>query len=286
MDPTADGQPPVNRTPESTSSPGSDLVPPGAEPGLCAACGRPLKSGAAFCGFCGHHVGAPPPDRKRLESLSSIRRRIALEWGEVSWVIILFVVLLIIQVVTALAVQAGVQEFSALVTADVLLGGAVVAAAVRHRSDVLPLLTNPGFRLPVYVAIAFASIPLCLLIGLFVRALQSAFHVEAIRYLGAFQGRGFWWPILIICVNAAVFEELAFRGVIYGVLRKHVGLNETLIISSAAFGIVHLSVFAFISHTLLGLYLGWLRHHSGSLYPPMLAHFLHNALVLAGEAWL
>lgn len=37
------------------------------------------------------------------------------------------------------------------------------------------------------------------------------------------------------------------------------------------------------THIPMGLYFCWLRHRSGSLHPAMLAHFLHNAWVLADE---
>ena len=40
-----------------------------------------------------------------------------------------------------------------------------------------------------------------------------------------------------------------------------------------------------LTHVPLGIYLGWLRHRSGSLYPSMVAHFLHNAFVVTAEVW-
>lgn len=86
-----------------------------------------------------------------------------------------------------------------------------------------------------------------------------------------------------MCITPAVFEELAFRGVIFGILERRVRLTEAFFISSVAFAILHLSVLSLFTHLPMGLYLCWLRHRSGSLYPAMLAHFLHNSLVVADE---
>ncbi len=81
-----------------------------------------------------------------------------------------------------------------------------------------------------------------------------------------------------------VFEELAFRGTIFGLLRRHLSGWEALLLSSFAFAILHLSVPSLVTHVPMGLYFCWLRQRGGSLWPAMLAHALHNTWVLAHEA--
>lgn len=56
-------------------------------------------------------------------------------------------------------------------------------------------------------------------------------------------------------------------------------------LSSVGFGILHLSVLSLSTHVPLGLSFGRLRQRSGSLYPPMFAHFVHDGLVMA-DAYL
>jgi membrane protease YdiL (CAAX protease family) len=255
-------------------------------PEACAACRRSLRPGAAFCGCCGFRVGdpAPPPSRPR-ESYSAVQRRVTRDWGEISFVIKFYVAMLAIQIVTALVIRSGAEPFTAYLVADALLAVAVGVAAAMHGSEMRALLVRPGFSPGLLAIVLGAALPVYAAVHAFVTALQGAFHLEGERILDDFAGRGFVWPLLLVCVNAAVFEELAFRGVIFGILRRHARLAETLLITSTAFAILHLSVFALVSHTLLGLYLGWLRHRSGSLYPCILAHFLHNALALADERW-
>ncbi len=92
--------------------------------------------------------------------------------------------------------------------------------------------------------------------------------------------------ILCICVQPAVIEELAFRGVIFGALQKALSPFETIMVSALMFMILHLSIARF-PHTLaLGAAAGYLRTRTRSLYPCIVLHFSHNFLcVLAEWAW-
>ena len=280
------GGPAAEPVPPPVPAEGGAGLPAEEPPGACAACGRALKPGASFCGYCGLPAGAPPPVPVRpRESFSSLHRRVSLEWNEVSFVIKFYVAMLAIQIVTAVVIRSGADEFTAYLVADVLLAVVTGVAAAMHWGEVRALLVRPAAGPLLLGVVAVVAVPLFLLIHAFVSGLHAAFHVEETRYLEAFEGRSLWWPVVVLCVNAAVFEEVAFRGVIFGLLRRHIRVTETLLITSMAFAILHLSVFALVSHTLLGLYLGWLRHRSGSLALPILAHFLHNALVLANEHW-
>jgi membrane protease YdiL (CAAX protease family) len=79
----------------------------------------------------------------------------------------------------------------------------------------------------------------------------------------------------------AIFEEIAFRGIIQGRLARVVTRTESLLITSFAFGIIHMSLVSLPYLAALGLLLGWLRQRSGSLVPSMVVHGVHNLVVLA-----
>lgn len=86
-------------------------------------------------------------------------------------------------------------------------------------------------------------------------------------------------------MQPAVVEELAFRGVIQGALGRVLRMGEAVAVAALMFMILHLMPLSFPHLFLIGLAAGWLRARSGSLYPPMLLHFLHNGLVVASEWW-
>jgi hypothetical protein len=85
--------------------------------------------------------------------------------------------------------------------------------------------------------------------------------------------------LLVCALLPAVCEEFFFRGTLQQVLQRwcknsHVAIWLTGFIFSA----IHLQIDGFLARWLLGAYLGYLLVWSGSLWLPILAHFLHNAL--------
>lgn len=103
-----------------------------------------------------------------------------------------------------------------------------------------------------------------------------------------------------ILLGTALFEEVAFRGVLYGVWGERLGVAGAFLGSSVAFGLWHIvpawellgqrPLFrhpalgsagvtgAVAATTLGGLFFAWLRERSGIVYGPVLAHWLINAL--------
>lgn len=109
--------------------------------------------------------------------------------------------------------------------------------------------------------------------------------VERLDYLATFSndGFGFSLAVILICLQPAIFEELAFRGIIQGSLGRVLGDREALIVSALMFGILHLSIPSLPHLLVLGLILGWLRLRTKSLLPGMVLHFTHNFLVILSE---
>lgn len=91
-------------------------------------------------------------------------------------------------------------------------------------------------------------------------------------------------------VGAPLTEEIIFRGMFLGVLRRHVSTGVAIAIQGAAFGLVHLAdPAAVVPLAVLGAGLGWLRVSSNNLWPAIALHAGNNvvalALALGGYAW-
>jgi sodium transport system permease protein len=89
--------------------------------------------------------------------------------------------------------------------------------------------------------------------------------------------------LFLIAASPAICEEIAFRGVFLGLLRRVVPLSRALLISSAFFGLLHLSIFRFFPTTLLGLVMGGLVVRTGSILTSMAFHFAYNGCAVLGE---
>lgn len=100
-----------------------------------------------------------------------------------------------------------------------------------------------------------------------------------------FRKYGWGVPVMVVLVSVmpALFEELAFRGVIQSNLENIFGPREALIIQAALFSVLHLSPLVFPSHFVMGLFFGWIRIRTRSLYPGMAIHAIWNGLMLFEE---
>ncbi|RIK81445.1 MAG: CPBP family intramembrane metalloprotease domain-containing protein [Planctomycetota bacterium] len=86
--------------------------------------------------------------------------------------------------------------------------------------------------------------------------------------------------VLLIAVVPALCEEIAFRGFVLSGLR-HVGHKWwAIVLSSVAFGLVHPFLHQKINATVMGVVIGYVAVQSGSLWPCILLHGLHNSLQL------
>jgi hypothetical protein len=86
--------------------------------------------------------------------------------------------------------------------------------------------------------------------------------------------------VFTIAVMPAIVEEIAFRGMLQGRLMALLGARQGFLVTAFAFMFVHLSPLTMPIHLGLGLYLGWLRERSGSLWPGIFVHFAYNTCVV------
>lgn len=86
--------------------------------------------------------------------------------------------------------------------------------------------------------------------------------------------------IFFFCVCPAILEEVAFRGLVQHWLQVALRPWKAIVVASALFTALHFSVVSFPYLFAVGMVLGWAKWKTGSLYPSILIHFLHNFVVL------
>lgn len=89
----------------------------------------------------------------------------------------------------------------------------------------------------------------------------------------------FIMAMLIGAVLPALFEELAFRGYLFGHLRP-LGLRTSIVLTGLLFGAMHLSVVRLLPLSLLGMIFASAVQRTRSLMASMLMHFLNNGVVI------
>ena len=87
--------------------------------------------------------------------------------------------------------------------------------------------------------------------------------------------------ILVLGLLPAICEEFLFQGALQPLLTEWTRKPHLAIwLTAFIFSTIHLQFAGFIPRFLLGAYLGYLLYWSHSLWLPILAHFLHNALTI------
>jgi uncharacterized protein len=92
---------------------------------------------------------------------------------------------------------------------------------------------------------------------------------------------GFLINMVMVAVLAAVGEELIFRGILVKLFREWTGnVHLAVIIPALLFSALHLQFYGFFGRLVLGIILGYLLLWSGSLWVPIIVHFLNNAMAV------
>ena len=89
-----------------------------------------------------------------------------------------------------------------------------------------------------------------------------------------------WQMLVFFAVLPGIFEEIAFRGVLLHGLKSRLKPVQLVLVAGIAFGFFHVDLFRIPGTSLLGVLLVIAVLRSGSIYPAMVWHALHNALAL------
>lgn len=108
--------------------------------------------------------------------------------------------------------------------------------------------------------------------------LDQGYYHEGVS-LASYGYQNLWQSLLIVVVLPAVVEELFFRGVLFSALEAS-GTWPALILTSAAFAMIHGSIANLAGPFAAGMIFGYMTYVLDSVWPAVFAHLLHNTLFL------
>ncbi len=113
------------------------------------------------------------------------------------------------------------------------------------------------------------------------RSMEDQAEALTEKFLSVSTLGGLMFNLMMIAVVPAVGEELLFRGVIQKQLVQSLRNNHLgVILGALIFSLLHFQFYGLIPRFLLGLFLGYFFLWSGSLWVPMLMHFVNNGLAV------
>jgi uncharacterized protein len=91
---------------------------------------------------------------------------------------------------------------------------------------------------------------------------------------------------VVMAILAPLVEEAVFRGLLYGWIAGRWGTIAAWLVSSILFAAAHVELAHVILVLPLGLWFGWLRRRTDSLWPSLVAHVVNNGVAIAAAAFL
>ena len=111
------------------------------------------------------------------------------------------------------------------------------------------------------------------------RSLESTAEEMMVAFTATKNIGGLLVNLLMIGVIAAVGEELIFRGLLQRLMCDMVkNVHLAILITALIFSAFHFQFFSFLPRFVLGLVLGYLMFYGQSIWYPILAHFVNNAM--------
>lgn len=129
---------------------------------------------------------------------------------------------------------------------------------------------------PANILILILFTILIIPVMVFINAVSMLFvNNEVSGTLSGMSGNGFLPNLLLLAALPAVFEELTFRGMIYGGLKSR-GRLYGIILSGFLFGIFHMNVNQFTYAFAMGAVMALLIEATGSIFSTVIVHFVIN----------
>lgn len=255
----------------SAAAPLPDLPPEVPPRPPCWRCGAALREGVRFCGHCG--IALRPADFLAVPAAPVARPGLFVALGTYFAVLAALVGLMLVDV----------DSVRTLLGFDVGLVVLGLGLVLTFWQDLGPLLGPPtGVDLRVLGVSALA------LAGVFamVQGLAALFPALFVDLMAGYraEGVGLGFAVFQVGPLTALGEELLFRGVILGGLRRTFPDRAAIAVSAAMFATIHLSPVAFVHTGALGLLFGWLVVRTGSLWPSILVHAAWNSAMVLLDA--
>ena len=92
---------------------------------------------------------------------------------------------------------------------------------------------------------------------------------------------GLFFNIFMMAILPAIGEELIFRGLLHKIFVKWTGnVHVAIIITGLLFSMMHLQFYGLFPRWILGILFSYMMVWSGTIWVPILAHFVQNTLAI------
>jgi len=246
---------------------------------FCDECETPVKGYHRFCHNCGAYLGS---DAEQI----SIFNHSQLQSAFFFYAIYIFICL-------AVKYTAWFTSYDYLFWVEILLAAITVFFVRKNWDAIKPVLRFNNFNWLVLMAVIILAFVFSALVNISINQINvSIFRVNISLYDGY---KIYQAPVLIMIYSIAfipaIFEELAFRGVLYNYLNTFLDERMVVMVTGFVFAAIHLNSFSLVWLIPFGILIGSLRKKYNTLWYGIIFHFVFNLtacffdLYRQGELW-
>lgn len=232
---------------------------------VCANCGVSVKITDTFCSQCGRELKTTAP-RIREDVFTTLTPSLLFYFGTL--------ILLMVYKFT----PAFPDGFEGQLAISVLDIGIVIAFWIYAKRELAPLFSLSGLRIKLILLTVIGALAGSVVISLVADWINVSISDDVFYNPYLFEDTTF--PLLIsilfICVQPAIFEEVAFRGFLFSNLEKVTSPAGAVYISSFIFGLLHLAFISLLWLVPIGLAFAFLRLRYNTLWYGIIGHFIYN----------
>lgn len=235
----------------------------------CPKCGGSNHELATFCSNCG----------SKLVVIKETNYN-----AHVKNISIFFFVLLAYIIV--LHVADFVDSYQGILIVDSIFALIVILFFLLNFRANLRLFIFKRLRPKIILLILILAPILAFLVNVFADFLnQQVLNQTDIIYYNQFANSPAPWLFSIISISLfpAIFEEIAFRGILFDQSYRVAGLKPTIFITAILFTILHLSLISALWLFPMGLLFGYLRARYRTILYGVIAHFAYNTSIVILE---
>jgi len=230
----------------------------------CDACNHEVKGYHRYCYNCGEYLGS---DTTRVDLFNNSSLQSAFGF----FITYLFVCL-------AVLFTNWFDSYDRLFWVEIFLAGFTLLYVWRNYEAIKPVLKFNNFTMLRLLSCILLAALAAFVINIIVTKLNFSFFRTDTSYYTRFSVYTMPAVVMIysIALNPAIFEELAFRGVLYNYLNVILDERLVVIITGVAFAIMHLSFISLFWLIPFGIFVGTLRKRFETIWDGVIFHFTFN----------
>ncbi len=268
----------------------SDIVPSINESNLaehqpleyCDYCGKRLNPLLYFCTACSTpYKSVENLLSKKLPTYYSDGDMIQLKAPKVWQMFWVYFSFIIGMAIVSILIWGQTNKLESLLTMSVVFFIITCVYAFIYWRTLLPQFKRIGLFQPAGLLGIAALLPL-LTFSYFATKFLVYLGMPEMNHATTFREAGvsIEWQVVLMVIFPAITEEIAFRGLLQHWLVGALKPFRAIVVASALFTAMHLSVLEAPYLFAVGMVLGWTKWKTKSLYPSMLIHGLHNYAVI------